>query len=53
MAGRGCPFLESDDPESSGDSMISSITTEERGAEVTLPRHFYSIHPNPSLTPLI
>ena len=40
MAGRVCPFAKSDDPESAGDSMISSMNTEERGAEVTLPRRF-------------
>ena len=41
MADGVCPFLESDDPESMGVSTISSMTTEEGGAEVTWPRHFY------------
>ena len=40
MAGRACLFLESDDPESASDSMISSMTTKEGGTKVTLPRHF-------------
>ena len=40
MAGRTCPFPESDDPESVGVSTISSMTTEEEGAEATWPRHF-------------
>ena len=40
MAGRVCPFPEFDDPESVSDSMISLMTTEEVGAEVTLPKHF-------------
>lgn len=40
MAGGACPFPKSDDPESVGDSMISSMTTEEGGTKVTLPRHF-------------
>ena len=40
MAGRACPFPEFDDPKSAGDSMISLMTTEEGGAEVTLPRCF-------------
>ena len=41
MAGRVCPFPESDDFRSTGDSMISLMTTKEGGTEVTLPRHFY------------
>ena len=41
MADGVCPFLESDDPESMGVSTISSMTTEEGGAKVTWPRHFY------------
>ena len=40
MAGRAYPFLESDDPESVGDSMISSMTIKEGGTEVTLQRRF-------------
>ena len=40
MAGEACPFPKSDNFESTGDSMISSMTTEEGGAKVTLPRHF-------------
>ena len=53
MAGRVCPFLKSDDPRSVGDSMISSMTTEDGGAEVTLPRCFVGIRPNLSSTQLI
>ena len=41
MTGGACLFPESDNPESASDSMISSMTTEEGGAKVTLPRHFY------------
>ena len=41
MAGRACPFSKSDNPDSTCDSLISSMTTEEGSAEVTLPRHFY------------
>ena len=40
MAGGAYPFPESDDLGSIGDSMISSITTEEGCAEVTWPRSF-------------
>ena len=40
MACGACPFSKSDGPESTGDSMISSMTTEEGGTEVVLPRHF-------------
>ena len=39
MAGGACPFPRFDYLESAGDSTISLMTTEERGAEVTLPRH--------------
>jgi len=41
MAGGVFLFLEFDNSRSAGDSMISSMKTEEGGAEVTLPRHFY------------
>ena len=41
MAGGACLFLKSNDPGSIGDSMISSMTTEEGGVEVTWPRCFY------------
>ena len=41
VAGGACPFLEFDDPEFADDSMISSMTTDEGGTEVTLPRRFY------------
>ena len=40
MAGGACPFPESDNFESTGDSMIFLITTKEGGAKVILPRHF-------------
>ena len=40
MANGACPFSESDNPESVGNSMISSMTTEDGGAKVTLPRRF-------------
>ena len=40
MVGETCPFSESDDPESVGNSTFSSMTTEEEGAEATWPRHF-------------
>ena len=38
MASGVCPFPESDDLEFAGDSMISSITIEEGGTKVTLPK---------------
>ena len=38
--GRVCLFPESDDSKSTGDFMISSMTTKEGGTEVTLPRRF-------------
>ena len=41
MVGEACLFPEFDDPEYAGDSIISLMTTEEGGAKVTLPRHFY------------
>jgi len=53
MAGGVYPFLESNDPGSVGDSMISSMTTEKGSAEVTLPRCFVGIRPNLSSTQLI
>ena len=37
MAGGACLFLESDNFESAGDSMISSMTSKEGGAEVIFP----------------
>ena len=40
MASGACPFSEFDDFESAGDSMISLMTTEEGGIEVTFPRRF-------------
>ena len=40
MVGGACLFPESDDLGSASDSMISSMTTEKGGAEVTLLRHF-------------
>ena len=40
MVGETFPFPESDDPESTGISMISLMTIEEEGAEVTWPRRF-------------
>ena len=40
MVGGACPFSKSNDPESAGDSMISSTTTEKGGTEVALPRNF-------------
>ena len=40
MVGGVCPFPKSNDPESTGDSTISSMTTEEEGAVVTWPRRF-------------
>ena len=40
MAGRACPFPESDGLRSIGDYMIFSMTTKEGGAEVTIPRRF-------------
>ena len=40
MAGEACPFPESDNPKSASDSMISSMTTEEGGTKVTLPKRF-------------
>jgi len=40
MASGAYPFPESDDPKSVGDSIISSMTTEKGGTEVTLPRYF-------------
>ena len=40
MVGGACLFPESDDLKSVGDSMISLMTTEEGGTEVTLPRRF-------------
>ena len=40
MAGGAYPFPESDDLEFTSDSMISSMTTEEEGTKVTLPRRF-------------
>jgi len=39
-AGRACPFPEFIDPESTSDSMISSMTMEEDGARATKLRHF-------------
>ena len=40
MASEAYPFPKSNDPKSAGDSMISSMTTEEGGAKVALLRHF-------------
>ena len=40
MVGGACHFPKSYNSESAGDSMISSMTIEEGGAEVTLPRNF-------------
>ena len=40
MAGEACPFPESDDPEFTIDSMISSMTIEEEGTELTLAWRF-------------
>ena len=40
IVGRVCLFPKSNDSESVGDSMISLMTTEKKGTEVTLPRHF-------------
>ena len=37
MAGGACPFLESDNFEFAGDSMISSMTSKEGGDEVIFP----------------
>ena len=51
MVGGVCPFPESDDFRSAGDSTISSMTTEDRGIEVTLPRHFYRYSSQSFLNP--
>ena len=40
IAGEAYLFPESGDSKFAGDSMISSMTTEEGGTEVTLPRRF-------------
>ena len=40
MVGGFCLFSKSDDPESMGDSTISSMTIEEEGFEATKPRRF-------------
>ena len=51
MVGGVCPFPKSDDFKSAGDSTISSMTTEDRGIEVTLLRHFYRYSSQSFLNP--
>ena len=51
MVGEACLFPESNDLESAGNFMISSMTTKEGGAEVALPRHFYRYSPQSFLDP--
>ena len=53
MAGEACPFPESDNPKSVGDSMVSLMTTKEGGTEVTLPRRFCRYSSQSLLDPLI
>ena len=53
MVGGACPFPKSDDLGSAGDSMISSMTTEKGGVEVTCQGVSIDIRPNLSLTQLI
>ena len=52
MAGGACPFPKFDDLWSIGDSTISSMTTEEKGAEVTLPSHFCRYSSQSFLNPI-
>ena len=51
MAGEACLFPKSDDPRSTGDFVISSMTTEEEGAEITFLRHFYKYSSQSFLDP--
>jgi len=53
MAGGTCPFPKSDDPRSTGISMITSMTTKEEGAKVPSQGVSVNIHPNLSLIQLI